>query len=193
MRIGLLGGSFDPAHEAHRAISLTAIKRLGLDRVWWLVSPGNPLKPAPASLEERLAAAAATATHPRIVVTDIEARLGSRYTVDTTGALRRRVPGVRFVWIMGADNLARFDRWRDWRGIFRTLPIAVIDRPGYRLKALSGKAAHSFASRRLDESDAALLPFCAPPAWVYLTAPLHDLSSTAIREGHRPRHSPTTY
>ena len=132
-RIGLLGGSFNPAHRAHRAISLAAIDRLGLDEVWWLVSPGNPLKPREgmAPLPARLASANRMARHARIRPTAIEARLGTRYTVDTLRALVRRYPRHRFVWIMGADNLAQFHRWRDWRGIARTLAIAVVTRPGY--------------------------------------------------------------
>jgi nicotinate-nucleotide adenylyltransferase len=132
-RIGLLGGSFNPAHEAHRRISLFALEALGLDEVWWLVSPGNPLKPAAgmAPLPVRLASARAMARRARIRPTAIEADLGTRYTVDTIRALVRRYPRHRFVWLMGADNLAQFDRWRNWRGIACTLPIAVIARPGY--------------------------------------------------------------
>ena len=141
MRIGLLGGSFNPPHEAHRAISLEALKRLRLDRVWWLVSPANPLKDPSAlpSLESRIDAARDMARHPRIEVTGFSG--GSPYTVDLLNALKRRFPGVRFVWLMGADNLAEFHRWRAWERIFALVPIAVLDRPGYRLKALASRAA----------------------------------------------------
>jgi nicotinate-nucleotide adenylyltransferase len=132
-RVGLLGGSFNPAHRAHRRISLAALGRLGLDEVWWLVSPGNPLKPETgmAPLATRLASARKTARNARIRPTAIEARLGTRYTVDTIAALRRRFPDTRFIWLMGADNLAQFHRWCRWRSIARMLPIAVIARPGY--------------------------------------------------------------
>lgn len=133
IRTGLLGGSFNPAHKGHRGISLAAIRALGLDEMWWLVSPGNPLKPAEgmAPLAARLASARKMARHAPIRPTDIEARLGTRYTVDTLAALVRRYPQRRFIWVMGADNLAQFHRWRDWRRIARTVPIAVIARPGY--------------------------------------------------------------
>jgi len=133
-RIGLLGGSFNPAHSGHRAISLAAIRALGLDEVWWLVSPGNPLKDKVrdmAPLAIRLASARAMARHAPIRATDIESRLGTRYTVDTVKALTRRYPNKSFIWLMGADNLAQFDQWKDWRGIARAMPIAVVARPGY--------------------------------------------------------------
>ena len=133
IRTGLLGGSFNPAHRGHRGISLAAIRALGLDEMWWLVSPGNPLKPEEgmAPLAARLGSARAMARHAPIRPTDVEARLGTRYTVDTLAALARRYPHRRFIWVMGADNLAQFHRWRDWRKIARTVPIAVIARPGY--------------------------------------------------------------
>ena len=135
MRIGLFGGSFDPPHDGHRAVSLEALKRLGLDQVWWLVSPQNPLKPhAPADLGRRIAAARALANHPRIKVTGIEASLGTTYTADTLRKLQERLPGVRLVWMMGADNLASFHRWRDWQGIAADVPIAVFNRPGLALR-----------------------------------------------------------
>jgi nicotinate-nucleotide adenylyltransferase len=141
-RIGLLGGSFNPAHEAHRRISLSAMEELGLDEIWWLVSPGNPLKTREgmASLEDRLASALAVARHSRIVPTAIEAELCTRYTADTLAKLVRRYPRHRFVWIMGADNLAQFHRWQHWRRIARTLPIAVFARPGYDGAARSAKS-----------------------------------------------------
>ncbi len=181
MRVGLLGGSFDPAHEAHRAISLTAMKRLQLDSVWWLVSPGNPLKGTPSPMEKRIAAAQALAHHPRILATDIEARLGTVYTIDTIRGLRRRWPATRFVWIIGADNLGQIHRWKNWRALFRTIPVAVIDRPGYRLKAVGSPASTAFGKYRIDEADASALPALSPPAWAFLTTQLSALSSTELR------------
>jgi nicotinate-nucleotide adenylyltransferase len=141
-RVGLLGGSFNPAHSGHRAISLAAVRALALDEVWWLVSPGNPLKPAAgmAPLSARLASARRQARHAPIRASDLEARLRTRYTADTVRALVRRYPRHRFMWLMGADNLAQFDRWRDWRGIARTLPIAVVARPGYDAAAHAAPA-----------------------------------------------------
>jgi nicotinate-nucleotide adenylyltransferase len=185
MRIGLLGGSFNPAHAAHRQISLGAMKRLRLDQVWWLVTPGNPLKDrgkAP-DLGLRVAVAQRIANHPRIVVTGFERGRGSVYTIDTLRYLKRRFPSVHFVWLMGADNLAAFHRWRAWIDLFGLVPIAVIDRPGYRFKAAASRAAQRFASARLDESDAAGLALMQPPAWMLLTLPLSNLSSTTLREG----------
>lgn len=141
-RVGLLGGSFNPAHTGHRAISLAALRALRLDEVWWLVSPGNPLKPAAgmAPFAARLASARRMARHAPIFASDLETRLGTRYTADTVRAVVRRYPRHRFVWLMGADNLAQFDRWRDWRGIARTLPIAVVARPGYDAAAHAAPA-----------------------------------------------------
>lgn len=149
MRIGLLGGSFDPAHEGHLYVSDVARKALELDYVWWLVSPGNPLKAKPAGLAKRLAAARALARSPRIIVTDIEAALGTRYTVDTVAALSRRFPGVEFTWLMGSDNLVQFSRWRRWRALAAALPIAVVQRPGSVLAALYAPLARFRGSRRL--------------------------------------------
>jgi len=184
MRIGLLGGSFNPAHEAHRHISLTALKRLGLDQVWWLVTPGNPLKTGAEqpSLEKRVAAAREVARHPGIAVTGFEGARRSPYTVDTLKFLKRRFPGVRFVWLMGADNLAELHHWRDWPELFRLVPIAVFDRPGFRLKGLSSKAAQRFQAFRLDDSDAPGLTVYEPPAWTILSEKLSSLSSTSLRK-----------
>jgi len=181
MRIGLLGGSFNPAHEAHREISLTALKRLGLDQVWWLVTPGNPLKDPSklASLESRVEVARKMARHPRIEVTGFAG--GSAYTIDLLAELKRRFPGVNFVWLMGADNLAQFHRWRAWEEIFAAVPIAVLDRPGLRLKARASKAAQRFALYQVDESDAGGLARLEPPAWTILSHRLSGLSSTALR------------
>jgi nicotinate-nucleotide adenylyltransferase len=181
MRIGLLGGSFNPAHAAHRQVSLAALKRLRLDQVWWLVSPSNPLKAKAPDLETRIAVARAVAHHPKIVVTGFEASRGSAYTVDTIRFLKRRYPSVNFVWLMGADNLVSFHRWRAWETLFRLVPIAVLDRPGYRLKARASRAAQRFASVALDETDAPGLPGMEPPAWTLLTLPLSSLSSTRLR------------
>jgi nicotinate-nucleotide adenylyltransferase len=183
MRIGLLGGSFNPPHAAHRAISLFAIKRLNLDRVWWLVTPGNPLKSHGAlrDLNERAAAARKMANDPRIDVSCLEAVIGTRYTVDTITYLRRRTSGLRLVWIMGADNLAQFHRWQHWQRIAAEVPIAVIDRPPQSFQALAAPAAQALARYRLSENQAARLADRQPPAWVFLTGMKLNLSSTGLR------------
>jgi nicotinate-nucleotide adenylyltransferase len=183
MRIGLLGGSFNPPHEAHRAISLFAIKRLKLDRVWWLVTPGNPLKSNGAlnDLDTRLDAARKMADDPRIDISCLEAVIGISYTVDTISYLRRRASGLRFVWIMGADNLAQFHRWQNWRRIASEVPIAVIDRPPQSFRALAAPAAQALARYRLPENQAARLPDQHAPAWVFLTGMKSNLSSTGLR------------
>jgi nicotinate-nucleotide adenylyltransferase len=190
MRIGLLGGSFNPAHQGHRQISLAAMKRLGLDQVWWLVSPGNPLKATSnvSELGDRVALAEEIARHPKIVVTGFEGAClkvarGNVFTIDTIRFLKRRFPSVDFVWLMGADNLVSFHRWREWERLFGLLPIAVLDRPGYRLKALASKTAQRFAFAAIDESDAPGLAAMEPPAWTLLTLPLSGLASTNLRGG----------
>lgn len=181
-RIGLFGGSFDPPHAGHRAVSLEALKRLRLDAVWWLVSPQNPLKPhAPADLARRVAAARVLAADPRIKVTGIEAALATTYTADTLRRLQARLPGVKLVWMMGADNLASFHRWRDWDQIAGAVPIAVFNRPGLALRALAGPAARTFARSRIPERAAPLLADMVPPAWVFLSSPHVPLSSSALR------------
>jgi nicotinate-nucleotide adenylyltransferase len=189
MRIGLFGGSFNPAHEAHRAASLLAMKKLQLDRLWWLVTPGNPLKDTRKlpSLETRIEAAAALADHPRIDVTGFEAVIGTKYSCDTIRWLLNEAPGTQFVWVMGADNLKDFHHWKNWRDIFLMLPVAVVDRGGMSLKAASGPAAISFARARIPENKAATLPGLPPPAWVYLHGVKSDLSSTRIREERERR------
>jgi nicotinate-nucleotide adenylyltransferase len=187
LRIGLLGGSFNPPHAAHRAISLLALRRLQLDQVWWLVTPGNPLKDVRTlpPLPERMAAAQAMARHPRITVTDIEAQISTRYSIDTIRYLLHRCPGVRFAWLMGADVLAEFHRWREWRAIFRTIPIAVVDRSSLGPRALAAPAAQAFQKTRLSEPRAPLLPTRSPPAWVFLHGLKLPVSSTALRHEKR--------
>jgi nicotinate-nucleotide adenylyltransferase len=183
MRIGLLGGSFNPPHDAHRAISLFAIKRLKLDRVWWLVTPGNPLKDHGGlrDLDQRAEAARQTADDPRIDVSCLESVIGTRYTADTISYLRRRASGLRFVWIMGADNLAQFHRWQNWRRIASEVPIAVIDRPPQSFRALAAPAAQALARYRLPENQAGSLADQRAPAWVFLTGMKLSLSSTGLR------------
>tara|TARA_R110002049_G_scaffold44333_3_gene129822 strand:- start:57571 stop:58254 length:684 start_codon:yes stop_codon:yes gene_type:complete len=180
--IGLLGGSFDPAHEGHAHITREAIKRFGLDRVWWLVSPGNPLKShGPAPLSQRLERAGEVMQHPRVAVTDIEAQLGTRYTAQTLRALQGRYPGVRFVWLMGADNLAQFHLWQDWRQIMKSVPVGVLARPGQRISARMSRAAALYAPYRIAGRQSQLLGRAEAPAWCFVNVPMVDLSSSAIR------------
>lgn len=183
MRIGLLGGSFNPPHAAHRAVSLLALKRLNLDRVWWLVSPGNPLKDNEKlpPLDERLKLARAIAADPRIDVTAIEATLGTVFSHDTVAKLRARYPNVRFVFLMGADNLAQFHRWKRWRKLAFMVPIAVMDRAGLSLTALASPTALALARSKLSEPKAPVLARSKPPVWVFLHGMKSPLSSTAIR------------
>jgi len=188
-RIGLLGGSFNPAHAGHLAISLVALHRLRLDRVWWLVSPQNPLKPSgeTAPLAERLAGARRLTRHPAILATPLETALGTVYTADTLGALIRRFSGVRFVWLMGADNLCQIPAWKNWQDLFAMLPVAVFDRPSYHHRALAGEAARRFARRRLPEARAGGLACKEPPAWVFIHQGLQPQSSTRIRAARKSR------
>lgn len=180
--IGLLGGSFDPAHDGHVHITVSALKRFGLDHVWWLVSPGNPLKSrGPAPLGPRMAQARAVMQHPRVQVTDLESQLGTRYTAQTLAALQRRYPGVRFVWLMGADNLAQFHRWQDWRWIIENVPVGVIARPGDRIAARLSKAAEVYRGARIPGRAAHILGQQEAPAWSFINLPMSTQSSTAIR------------
>jgi nicotinate-nucleotide adenylyltransferase len=184
MKIGLFGGSFNPPHEAHRAASLLALKRLGLDRIWWLVTPGNPLKDNVKlpPLDRRIAAARKVAASPKIDVTGVEAELGTRYTFDTVTRLRQRRPGVDFVFIVGADNLAHLHRWERWRGLLRRIALAVVDRPEFELSSLAAPAAVAFGQFRITENRARMIPRLTPPAWVFLRGLKSELSSTALRK-----------
>jgi nicotinate-nucleotide adenylyltransferase len=185
MRIGLLGGSFNPPHQGHTLITRFALTRLGLDRVWWLVTPGNPLKSKDelAALQARVEAARRLVAGRRVAVTDIEAQIGARYTHDTLAWLTRRAPGVRFVWIMGADNLIQFHLWRHWRAIADLTPIVVVDRPGSTLTAMSSRAAVALAPWRVAEGEARRFADLTPPALIFLHGPRSELSSTLLRGG----------
>ncbi len=189
MRIGLLGGSFNPAHEGHLAISKSALARLGLHQVWWLVSPQNPLKPARGmeSLEKRLGRARAVARHPRIRASALESVLGTRFTVDTIEALGLRFPKVAFVWLLGADNLIQLPKWKRWQRILNNVPVAVFSRPSYSLRAATAKSAVRFARFRVPESRAGGLAGLPPPAWVFIHGRLNPQSSTALRAARRPK------
>ena len=181
-RIGLLGGSFDPPHAGHVHITRQALRGFGLDRVWWLVSPGNPLKRnGPAPLADRVAAARAIMDHPRVTVTDIEARLGTRVTADTLEALLSHYKGVKFCWLMGADNLASIHHWERWHAIFAQVPVGVIARPGDGPSARLARAARVYRGARLKAQQSQLLGGSPPPAWCYLRGPMVDLSSSQIR------------
>jgi len=187
-RIGLLGGSFNPAHQGHRRISLAAMRALGLDEVWWLVSPGNPLKEGAkdmAAAEVRLASARRMARRARIQVSDFEAREGTRYTIDTVKRLKRRFPGDRFIWLMGADNLRNFHKWRDWRDLTREVPIAVIRRPGYDRHALAVRAMGWLRRFVRPPSQAKCWTEWSAPAIILLRLPRDPTSATAIR-AHDP-------
>mgnify|MGYP000025148197 CR=1 FL=1 len=186
LSIGLFGGSFNPPHEGHLLVAHTAIRRRKLDRIWWLVTPGNPLKEKqglPEQAERMAACRALIGRDPRIIVSGIEAAIGTSYTEQTIRFLRRRCPGVDFVWLMGADNLASFHRWKNWRAIAGQVPIAVIDRPGSTLKAVSSRAARTFAAARCREGEAARLAGMHPPAWIFLHGRRSNASSTALRAG----------
>lgn len=182
--VGLLGGSFDPAHEGHARITRAALAQFGLDRVWWLMSPGNPLKAnGPAPLDRRLAQAQSVMRHPRVTITDVEARLGTRHTAQTLGALQARYPGVRFVWLMGADNLAQLHLWQDWQDIMTRVPVGVLARPGQRISARVSKAARIWRQHRIPAAQSRRLARAEPPAWCFVNLPMSEASSSAIRAG----------
>ena len=182
-RVGLLGGSFNPAHAGHLSVSQEALKRLDLDEIWWLVSPQNPLKPeyGMAPFAARLESAKKMSRNRHIRVTGIEQRLGTRYTADTLKALKRRFPRVRFVWLMGADNLIQIPDWEEWEKIFKSTPIAVFNRPTYSLRALAGQAAQRFRRARVGERAARRMATMAPPAWAFINMRPHPASATSIR------------
>ncbi|PIE13238.1 MAG: nicotinic acid mononucleotide adenylyltransferase [Rhodobacterales bacterium] len=180
--IGLLGGSFDPAHKGHAHITRAALKRFGLDQVWWLVSPGNPLKSrGPAPLTDRMERARQVMQHPRVHITDFESQAGTRFTAQTLAALRCARPRLNFVWLMGADNLVQFDQWQDWRGIMATVPIGILARPGDRVAARTAKAARTHMRARLSGRESRLLPHGPAPRWCFVNMPMSNASSTAIR------------
>jgi nicotinate-nucleotide adenylyltransferase len=181
LKVGLLGGSFDPAHSGHAHVAETAMRRLGLDCVWWLVSPQNPLKKSSSPLAARLDSARRVAIGSEMIVTDIETHLGTSFTIDTLKALKKRFKGARFVWLMGADNLAGFEHWRGWEEIARIVPICVVSRPSAGPKARLGRLARRYQGARLPEYAAMRTPFGKPPIWVYLPARWNKLSSTALR------------
>lgn len=189
-KIGLLGGSFNPAHEGHRALSLAARDALGLDAVWWLVSPGNPLKDPKeyAPYEARLAKARIVAADPSIVISDFERRKNLRYTVDTLETLTALWPEMRFVWLMGADSLETLHHWKDWRRIFALVPLAIFNRPGHEHAAEDSPAAREFAAFRREGASARALAEAEPPAWAFFDKPAIPLSSTQLRRGKRQRH-----
>ncbi len=178
LRIGLFGGSFNPPHAGHRLVTLIALRRLRLDAVWWIVTPGNPLKDTRglAPQRERMAAARRLMPEPRVAITGFEAEIGTRYTLDTLRYLKRRCPGVRFVWIMGADNLIQFHRWQGWRDIAALMPMAVIDRPGATLRATASRAAKALAGHRRPD-----LPVGGPSRWTFVHDRRSPLSSSALR------------
>jgi len=186
LQIGILGGSFNPAHSGHLHISELSLDLLSLDEVWWLVSPRNPLKESVelAPFEDRIVRAIGVTKHePRIRVSDFERKMGTVYTVDTLESLLQRYPATRFIWIMGADNLAELHRWRNWERLFDQVPVAVFDRPTYSFPALEGTAARKFAAERVGRGDAVSLAKMAPPAWTFLWTAFDTASSTAIRTG----------
>ena len=180
--VGLLGGSFDPAHAGHVEITRAALRRFALDQLWWLVSPGNPLKPhGPAPMQDRIAAARQLITDPRVKVSSVEADLGTRYTAETLAALAARYPKTRFIWLMGADNLMQFDQWQNWHSIITTTPLGILARPGSRLAPLKARAAQIYRWARLPAAQSHQLGRYQAPCWCYVNMPMVDLSSTALR------------
>lgn len=182
MRVGLLGGSFDPAHEGHVHLTRVALRRFALDRVIWLVSPGNPLKErGPASLDARLAHAREIMRDPRVIISDFEAQIGTRYTAETVDTLKASYPGVHFVWLMGADNLHQFHRWQKWEDILHSLPVGVLARPGWRQAGLNSRTARKYRHARLPGSASKLLADQTAPTWCFVNMPLMQVSSTELR------------
>ena len=182
-KVGILGGSFDPAHEGHLEITHAALEFLDLDYIWWLVSPGNPLKNDNeiSSFENRFYSAKNMADDPRIIVTDLEQKLGTKYTIDTLEKIIYNHPNHKFIWLMGADNLAQFNQWKDWRKIADTVPFAIFNRPSYSKQSMQSVAATELREFRIDEKDAGLLYKLKPPAWIYYTLSKNPMSSTEIR------------
>ncbi len=183
-KIGLFGGSFNPAHEGHLEISLSALDRLNLDVIWWLVSPGNPLKD-PSDMEPfeaRMNSAQQIASDPLILVSDLEKKIGTKYTIDTLKIIKKTYPDDQFVWIMGADNLEQFDQWKDWETIANTVPFAIFNRPSYSSASLKSNAARVLGTFQIEEKDAGKLYSLTPPAWVYCTGNENPASSTEFRK-----------
>ena len=189
LRIGLLGGSFNPAHSGHKLISTIALKRLKLDYVWWIVTPGNPLKDNRTlpSQNRRMQQAQTIASHPRIKITGFESQIQTRYTYGTITYIKRRCKNVKFIWLMGADNLKSFHHWQNWRNIANQVPIAIIDRPGTTLKSMQSRTAHSLKKFRIKESSAPVLPSLKAPAWIFLHGRRTDLSSTILRKNQNKK------
>ncbi len=183
-RIGLLGGSFNPAHAGHVHISSVALKQLALDQIWWLVTPQNPLKPSTATqdIDRRINLARQVAAHPKIVVTDLERKLRTRYSIDTIKGLKSHYPATHFVWLMGSDNFVQLPLWRSWSQIMSAMPVAVIGRPRYHLASALSKAAIRYRSHRLKANLSPNLATSVPPAWTLIIDYLHPASSTKIRK-----------
>ena len=187
LRIGLFGGSFNPAHEGHMHVATTALKRLDLDWVWWIVARGNPLKSSHGDYAERLASARKVAVHPRMLVSDIEVRLGLTYTIDVLDVLQTRATGAEFVWLMGSDAAAGFHHWKDWTAIMSRIPVAIVARSHSGPGGQQSQLAKTYADARYPSDMAALLPGAPTPAWTWLNAPLCPASSTSIRRNSSPR------
>ena len=182
-KIGLLGGSFNPAHSGHVQITLTGLKCFYLDEIWWLVSPGNPLKKnQPAPLGTRIKRASKIMDHPRVRITNIESKLSFSHTIDTVSYLKTYFPRKKFVWLMGADNLQEIDRWKNWHQIMHTLPVGVFARPGDQLVQLKARAARIYKSSRIPMSHSRRLADRLAPCWCYVTLPMNNLSSTELRK-----------
>lgn len=199
-RIGLLGGSFDPPHAGHVHITKEALKRFDLDQIWWLVSPGNPLKDrGPAKLARRMAAAREIMDHPRVHICDFESHVGTRYTAETLAVLQDTCLQARFVWLMGADNLAQFHRWKDWQDIMARVPVGVLARPGDRIEARTAKAAQVFRRAQLHPRNSRALSRQDAPVWAFVNVPMQDISSTQLRKngswpkGQVPSASPVNF